>query len=118
MMLNLVTNALDSLDDAGLVTVHLGGDAKQCRITITDDGCGMTSEVLQQLFQPFFTQRRDGRGTGLGLSITYRIVSEHGGTISATSNGPGQGSQFVVTLPAQELKQENSLHDGQQNQVA
>lgn len=118
VMLNLVTNALDSLDDAGLVTVHLGGDAKQCRITITDDGCGMTSEVLQQLFQPFFTQRRDGRGTGLGLSITYRIVSEHGGTISATSNGPGQGSQFVVTLPAQELKQENSLHDGQQNQVA
>ena len=118
VMLNLVTNALDSLDDAGLVTVHLGGDAKQCRITITDDGCVMTSEVLQQLFQPFFTQRRDGRGTGLGLSITYRIVSEHGGTISATSNGPGQGSQFVVTLPAQELKQENSLHDGQQNQVA
>jgi len=116
--LNLITNALDSLDDAGLVTVHLGGDAKQCRITITDDGCGMTPEVLQQLFQPFFTQRRNGRGTGLGLSITYRIVSEHGGTITATSDGPGHGSQFVVTLPAQELKQENSLYDGQQNQVA
>ena len=118
VMLNLITNALDSLDDIGLVTVHLGGDAKQCRITITDDGCGMTTEVLQQLFQPFFTQRRDGRGTGLGLSITYRIVSEHGGTIAATSDGPGHGSQFVVTLPVQELKQENSLHDGQQNQVA
>ncbi|MBA61525.1 MAG: hypothetical protein CMJ76_04090 [Planctomycetaceae bacterium] len=118
VMLNLITNALDSLDDSGLVSVTLGGDTRECRITITDDGCGMTAEVLQQLFQPFFTQRRDGRGTGLGLSITYRIVSEHGGTISATSDGPGKGSQFVVTLPLHELNQENILHDGQQNQVA
>ena len=117
-MLNLLTNALDSLDDSGLVTVKLEGAGSQCRITITDDGCGMTSEVLQQLFQPFFTRRRDGRGTGLGLSITYRIVSEHGGTITATSDGPGKGSQFVVTLPLHEIHQENNLHDGQQNQVA
>ena len=107
VVLNLITNALDSLDDSGLVTVKLDGNDSQCRITITDDGCGMTPEVLQQLFQPFFTRRRDGRGTGLGLSITYRIVSEHGGTISATSNGPDKGSQFVVTLPVHELNQEN-----------
>ena len=78
----------------------------------------MSSEVLQQLFQPFFTRRRDGRGTGLGLSITYRIVSEHGGTITASSDGPGQGSQFIVTLPVQEQIQESDLHDGKQNQVA
>ena len=118
VMLNLITNALDSLDDSGLVTVKLDGNDRQCRITITDDGCGMSPEVLQQLFQPFFTRRRDGRGTGLGLSITYRIVSEHGGTISATSDGPDKGSQFVVTLPIHELNQENDAHDGQQNQVA
>ncbi len=118
VMLNLITNALDSLDDAGVVTVRLGGDASECRITITDNGCGMTPEVLQQLFQPFFTRRRDGRGTGLGLSITYRIISEHGGTITATSAGPGQGSQFVVTLPVHQVNQENDFHDGQQNQVA
>ena len=78
----------------------------------------MSSEVLQQLFQPFFTRRRDGRGTGLGLSITYRIVSEHGGTITASSDGPGQGSQFIVTLPVQEQIQESDLHDRKQNQVA
>ncbi|MEC9097330.1 MAG: ATP-binding protein, partial [Planctomycetota bacterium] len=60
VMLNLLTNALDSLDDSGLETVKLAGADSQCRITITDDGCGMTSEVLQQLFQPFFTRRRDG----------------------------------------------------------
>ena len=64
------------------------------------------------------TRRRDGRGTGLGLSITYRIVSEHGGTITASSDGPGTGSQFIVTLPAQECNQEHNLDDGKQNQVA
>ena len=118
VVLNLITNALDSLDDSGIVRVKLSGDDRQCQITITDDGCGMSSEVLQQLFQPFFTRRRDGRGTGLGLSITYRIVSEHGGTITVSSDGPGTGSQFIVTLPAQECNQEHNLDDGKQNQVA
>lgn len=118
VMLNLLTNALDSLEQSGIVTVQLDGNDRECQITITDDGCGMSSEVLQQLFQPFFTRRRDGRGTGLGLSITYRIVSEHGGTITASSDGPGQGSQFIVTLPVQEQIQESDLHDGKQNQVA
>ena len=59
----------------------------------------MTPEVLEQIFQPFFTRRRDGQGTGLGLSITYRIVADHGGHIEVTSAGPGQGSRFCVTLP-------------------
>jgi signal transduction histidine kinase len=60
----------------------------------------MTDEVIQHLFEPFFTRRRGGQGTGLGLSITYRIVNEHGGHISARSDGVGHGSEFIVTLPA------------------
>jgi signal transduction histidine kinase len=60
----------------------------------------MTDEVLKHLFEPFFTRRRGGQGTGLGLSITHRIVADHDGHIDATSAGPGQGSRFVVTLPA------------------
>jgi two-component system, NtrC family, sensor kinase len=68
-------------------------------LTVRDDGCGMTDEVLEQLFEPFFTRRRDGQGTGLGLSITYRIVNDHGGTITASSDGPQQGSCFIVTVP-------------------
>jgi two-component system NtrC family sensor kinase len=54
---------------------------------------------LKHLFEPFFTRRRDGQGTGLGLSITYRIVSEHGGTIEPSSDGPGKGSRMRVLLP-------------------
>jgi signal transduction histidine kinase len=59
----------------------------------------MSPEILKHLFEPFFTRRRDGQGTGLGLSITYRIVSEHGGTIEPSSDGPGKGSRMRVLLP-------------------
>jgi signal transduction histidine kinase len=66
---------------------------------VSDNGCGMSPEILKHLFEPFFTRRRDGQGTGLGLSITYRIVSEHGGTIEPSSDGPGKGSRMRVLLP-------------------
>jgi signal transduction histidine kinase len=55
--------------------------------------------VLSHIFEPFFTSRQDGSGNGLGLAITHRIIKDHGGRIVATSDGPGRGSQFRVTLP-------------------
>jgi len=59
----------------------------------------MEPEVLKDIFEPFFTRRRDGQGTGLGLSITYRIIEEHGGSIHPQSDGAGHGSTFTVSLP-------------------
>jgi signal transduction histidine kinase len=97
--LNLIANALDSLDEGGRLTVSVEQVREQVRLVFTDTGCGMTPEVLEHLFEPFFTRRKGGQGTGLGLSITYRIIQEHQGQIEATSAGPGQGSRFVVTLP-------------------
>jgi len=99
VMLNLIANALDSLAPGGLVTVTLRERGPHAVIEVADDGCGMSPEVLEHLFEPFFTRRRDGTGTGLGLSITFRIVADHGGHIEAKSAGPGQGSQFLITLP-------------------
>ncbi len=69
------------------------------QLTVADNGSGMTEEVLKHLYEPFFTRRRGGQGTGLGLSITYRIVTDHGGEIRASSDGPGKGSQIQVKLP-------------------
>jgi signal transduction histidine kinase len=99
VVLNLITNALDSLDASGTLRIELARKPDFAEMIFTDNGCGMTEEVLKHLFEPFFTRKRGGQGTGLGLSIVYRIVSEHGGQIEATSAGPGRGAQFHVTLP-------------------
>ena len=68
-------------------------------MAFADDGCGMEPDVLENIFEPFFTRRREGKGTGLGLSITHRIISQHDGEIMAVSPGAGQGSTFTVRLP-------------------
>lgn len=99
VVLNLITNGLDSLEPGGTVTVSLLTHGPDMQLVVQDDGCGMTDDVIQHLFEPFFTRRRNGQGTGLGLSITYRIVEEHNGQISAHSAGVGQGSRFTVTIP-------------------
>jgi signal transduction histidine kinase len=106
VVLNLVTNALDSLDENGEVRVEIGEQDGQAQILVRDNGCGMTAEVLQHLFEPFFTRRRTGQGIGLGLSITYRIIADHQGTIAVHSAGPGEGATFDVRLPICEQHKE------------
>jgi signal transduction histidine kinase len=99
VILNLVVNSLDSMEDGGRLAITLGTNAGYAEMVFTDTGCGMTPEVLQNIFEPFFTKSRTGKGTGLGLFISHQIVDQHGGTITATSTGPGQGSTFIVRIP-------------------
>ncbi len=99
VVLNLITNGLDSLEPGGTVVVSLAAHDSNAVIVVTDNGCGMTEEVIKHLFEPFFTRRRNGQGTGLGLSITYRIIEEHHGQLVATSAGIDKGSRFTLTLP-------------------
>ncbi|MCH7729481.1 MAG: HAMP domain-containing histidine kinase, partial [Planctomycetes bacterium] len=108
VVLNLITNGLDSLEPGGQVTIHLSKSAERAQFVITDTGCGMTEDVLDNLFEPFFTRRRDGQGTGLGMSITYRIISEHGGNIEARSDGPGCGSTISFELPLVKNEQKSN----------
>jgi two-component system NtrC family sensor kinase len=103
VVLNLIVNALDCVEEAGHVRVGVKRSGPDAILTFTDDGCGMTEEVLEHLFEPFFTRRKAGQGTGLGLSIVHRIVADHGGRIEASSAGPGMGSTFRVTLPIAEV---------------
>jgi len=108
VILNLVTNALESVDTDGTVDIHVdcqGGDAV---VVVEDTGCGMDAETQLHLFEPFFTRRRDGTGTGLGLSISYRIVSKHGGSLKPHSDGPGCGSRMVLTLPSVALEEKQN----------
>ena len=99
--LNLLTNALESVDQDGAVDIRIRQERDLVVVTVQDDGCGMTDEVLEHLFEPFFTRRRDGKGTGLGLSITHRIVTQHGGKLTAHSEGLGRGSQMRLELPVE-----------------
>lgn len=106
--LNLMVNALESMDEGGVLRVETRYDHGMAEISFRDDGCGMAADVLENIFEPFFTRRRDGKGTGLGLSITHRIVNQHHGEITATSPGEGQGSTFRVRLPIHPSEQEET----------
>jgi signal transduction histidine kinase len=69
-------------------------------ISIRDTGTGMSEKVQRHIFEPFYTTKEVGEGTGLGLSISYGIIQKHKGKIEVFSE-PGQGSEFVITLPVQ-----------------
>lgn len=99
VVLNLVANALESMTETGRLEISILPQADEVVLRFRDNGSGMTPEVLENLYEPFFTSKPSGRGTGLGLSITHRIVSDHGGRIEALSEGPGKGSTFLVHLP-------------------
>ncbi len=110
VVLNLLTNSLDAVLDDQLdqrVVLTLHADAEWVYLSIDDNGCGMTEEVRDHLFEPFFTRRRDGRGTGLGLPITSRIIADHGGRITANSRGVNLGSKFEVLIPTLRAQSEN-----------
>ncbi len=101
VMLNLLTNALEAVNDhAGRVEVSVRRGEKSVELTVKDNGRGMTQQTLERVFEPFFTLPREHRrGTGLGLSITHAIIDAHGGSIRASSAGLGQGSEFNATIP-------------------
>ena len=99
VVLNLIVNALESMDAHGTLRIDTRYRQGMAEMVFADDGCGMEPDVLENIFEPFFTKRREGKGTGLGLSITHRIISQHQGEIMAASAGADQGSTFTVRLP-------------------
>ncbi len=99
VVLNLVANGFEAMSKTGTLTIKIEELVDEVVLSVQDDGCGMTQAVIENLYEPFFTDKLNGKGTGLGLSITHRIVGDHGGRIEATSEGPGCGSTFRVHLP-------------------
>jgi signal transduction histidine kinase len=99
VVLNLIVNALESMEASGMLKIDVRYNQGMAEMIFNDNGCGMSPEVLENIFEPFFTKRRDGKGTGLGLSITHRIVNQHHGEMMAYSPGEGLGSTFTVRLP-------------------
>ncbi len=98
VVLNLLVNAAQAIDGKGVITVRSGCADDLAWIEIEDNGRGMTAEVRQRIFEPFYTTKPVGKGTGLGLSLAHDIVGKHGGRITVDSE-PGRGSRFRVELP-------------------
>jgi PAS domain S-box-containing protein len=102
VVVNLVTNAANAAPDGvrGVIVIRVGpGTPGMARLEVIDHGSGIDPAVMARIFDPFFTTAEVGKGTGLGLSICHSIVTNHGGTLTATST-PGSGSTFRVDLPA------------------
>lgn len=116
VVLNLCVNARDAMTDGGQLTVRTRNmyidaqyastnvamnEGRYAVLEVIDTGDGMTSDVLEHVFEPFYTTKEPGRGTGLGLPTVQTIVQSHGGVVTASSE-PGVGSVFTVYLPALE----------------
>jgi PAS domain S-box-containing protein len=116
VLLNLVVNARDALDEGGRIIISTDNvDLPQERLrhgsvipagswvclSVADDGCGMSEQIRQRIFEPFYTTKEPGKGTGLGLSTVYGIVQQSGGGVLVDSE-PGVGTTFEVYLPRAE----------------
>ena len=107
---NLLGNAAKYTPAGGRITVSAANEPEQVVLRVRDNGIGMPALLIPRVFD-MFTQGersldRSQGGLGIGLSITKQLVVRHGGTITASSAGPGKGSEFVVTLPAPRMHDE------------
>ncbi|MBI2509428.1 MAG: GHKL domain-containing protein [Betaproteobacteria bacterium] len=100
VFLNLINNAVQAIEAGeGVITLTTRQpDTEHVAVDVEDNGKGIPPEVLPKIFDPFFTTKDVGKGTGLGLSIVYKIVEQHGGTLSVDST-VGVGTKFTVVLP-------------------
>ncbi|HEY5801983.1 MAG TPA: two-component regulator propeller domain-containing protein [Burkholderiaceae bacterium] len=109
VFMNVIVNACQAIEDRqhkdgnappGKLTIRSRQEGDICVLEFEDNGCGMKPDVLERVFEPFYTTKDVGSGTGLGLSISFGIVARHNGTITARSQ-PGAGTCFTVRLPMQ-----------------
>ncbi|MFN6529335.1 ATP-binding protein [Nostoc sp. ChiSLP03a] len=116
VFINLLTNAIDALEDCfqkelcpnPLIRISSEQINENIIIRIVDNGVGIPEEIQSRLFDPFFTTKPVGKGTGMGLSISYQIITDkHGGSLQCISS-PGQGAEFVITIPIRVAKPAHS----------
>ena len=98
IVVNLVLNSMQATPPGGGIGLRTSADSKTVTLTVTDTGAGMTDEICDKVFIPFFTTKRPGQGTGLGLSVVREIVDSYRGRIQIRSR-LGQGTEISIELP-------------------
>ncbi|MBI2770974.1 MAG: hypothetical protein HYX47_15225 [Burkholderiales bacterium] len=107
VFLNLISNAAQATGPDGVIRLSTRVEGNRAVVEVCDNGSGIPADVLPKIFDPFFTTKKIGEGTGLGLSIAYKIITEHGGKIEATSL-PGEGTRFTITLPVDVMEEQET----------
>ena len=98
ILVNLVVNAVQAMPQGGKLTIGTRAIDSVVELSVEDTGSGMSEEVLEKIFLPFFTTKDVNEGTGLGLAVVHGIVTAHGGSIDVKSR-LGDGARFEVRLP-------------------
>jgi two-component system sensor histidine kinase RegB len=106
---NLIHNGLDASGEAGRVRLESTIDDQRLRLSVSDEGAGMTEDVLGRVGDPFFTTKEPGRGIGLGLFLARNVISQLGGRIDFRSQ-PGLGTTATVLLPLGDESSRNGNH--------
>ncbi len=96
VLVNLLKNAMEATDSNGRIVLATGFEDGHAWLSIQDNGKGMTPEVEEKVFHPFFTTKE--KGTGLGLAVVHKIITDHNGTIDLDTS-PGEGTTFTIRLP-------------------
>jgi PAS domain S-box-containing protein len=97
VLINLLVNAYQAMNKEGIIKIKTSiAQNNYAQITISDNGCGISTENLKSIFMPFFSTKKDG--TGLGLSICYNIIKNHHGSLDLESQ-LGQGTTFIIKIP-------------------
>ena len=96
VFLNICKNALDAMENGGVLSIEGIEHQDSFTIMIKDTGAGMSKEVMDHIFDPFFTTKQ--KGSGIGLSVSMQIIKSHQGSITAESK-LGVGTTFTITLP-------------------
>ncbi len=98
VFMNIIINAIQAMDNGGVLTIKTGQGNGFYEIFVKDTGAGIPPDIISNIFDPFFTTKSVGVGTGLGLSVSKSIVEQHGGTIEVKSE-LGAGTIFKIKLP-------------------
>ncbi|MFC2048823.1 response regulator [Elusimicrobiota bacterium] len=105
IFINVITNALHSMKDKGILTIVVSKEEDYVKISIKDTGEGIVRENLDKVFEPYFSTK-EKRGTGLGLSTCKLVMEKHDGSISIKSGGPGKGAECILHLPDTNARKE------------
>jgi signal transduction histidine kinase len=100
VVVNLVVNAIQAMPEGGNLAIQTFCEDGEIHLVVEDTGIGMTEDIKEKIFIPFFTTKDVNEGTGLGLAVVHGIISAHKGNI-AVSSKPGAGSRFEIVLPVQ-----------------